>query len=193
MFILCDTSSILMLLRIAPDMFTDDRYECKTIRDVHDEIVRTTKFKSKYPWTRELKAKVKPLSLTDAQKNGETVIFETIRVLNSQDTINCKTERLFDLSREDMKVISHALALGYQITSGDQGLVQFAQQEFGEEFKGNVSPLEIINHWLELGVITWDSQKQSYLSAWASDKEHPQPAKAKKYFKELTGFDYAGS
>jgi hypothetical protein len=51
MVILCDTSSILMLLRIAPDMFTDERYECKAIRDVHDEIVQTTKFKTKYPWT----------------------------------------------------------------------------------------------------------------------------------------------
>jgi hypothetical protein len=182
-----------MLLRIAPEMFTDERYECKTIRDVHDEIVRTTKFKSKYPWTREMKAKVKPLLLTYAQKKDEVEFFETIRILNSQGTTNRKTERLFDLSREDMKVISHALTLGYQITSGDQGLVQFAHQEFGEEFQGNVSPLEIINHWIESGVITWDTQKQAYLSEWASDKEHPQPAKAKKRFKELTGSDYVGS
>lgn len=40
MFILCDTSSILMLLCIAPEMFIDERFECITIREVHDEIVR---------------------------------------------------------------------------------------------------------------------------------------------------------
>ena len=39
MFILSDTSSILMLMRIAPDMFVDERFECKTIRDIHDEII----------------------------------------------------------------------------------------------------------------------------------------------------------
>ena len=73
MFILCDTSSILILLQIAPDMFTDNRYECKTIRVVHDEIVRTTKFKTKYPWTREMKPKIKTVVLNKEQKNGTTV------------------------------------------------------------------------------------------------------------------------
>lgn len=40
MFILCDTSSILMLLRIEPDMFKDERFKCKTIREIHEEIVK---------------------------------------------------------------------------------------------------------------------------------------------------------
>ena len=140
MFILCDTSSILMLLRIAPDMFTDERYECRTIREVHDEIVRTTKFKSKYPWTREKKDKVKTVVLSKEQKQTETMFFETVRTLNRQGVVNQKTGRFIDLSREDMRVISHALTLDYRITSGDRDLVQFARQEFKEEFRGNVSP-----------------------------------------------------
>lgn len=62
MFILCDTSSILLLLRIAPDMFRDERFQCKTILDVHDEIFRTSKFKTKYPWIKELRARILELS-----------------------------------------------------------------------------------------------------------------------------------
>ena len=53
MYILCDTCSILMLLRIAPDMFADKRYECVTIRQVWEEITQTQKFKSKYPWRKD--------------------------------------------------------------------------------------------------------------------------------------------
>ena len=119
-----------MLLRIAPDMFTDERYECRTIREVHDEIVRTTKFKTKYPWTREMRAKIKTLVLNNEQKKAETVFFEAVRTLNYQGIVNQKTGRFIDLSREDMRVISNALALEYKITSGDRDLVQFARQEF---------------------------------------------------------------
>jgi len=32
MYILCDTCSVLMLIRIAPDMFCDDSYGCVTIQ-----------------------------------------------------------------------------------------------------------------------------------------------------------------
>ncbi|MBD3241514.1 MAG: hypothetical protein GF331_13070 [Chitinivibrionales bacterium] len=193
MFILCDTSSILMLLRIAPDMFTDERYGCKTIREVHDEIVRTTKFKSKYPWTRGMRPRVRPLVLGEQQKHREAVFFDAIRALNLQGTVNKKTERFFDLSHEDMRLISHALALGYKISSGDRELKEFARQEFAADFRGSISPFEIINQWLESGIISWDEEKQRYLSAWADDREHPQPLNAKKHFKALSGSDYSGS
>jgi hypothetical protein len=193
MFILCDTSSILMLLQIAPDMFTDDQYECRTIREVHDEIVRTTRFKTKYPWTREMRVKIKTVVLNQEQKKTEQLFFDTIRTMNYEGTENQITGRLFDLSREDMRVISHALVLEYKITSGDRDLVQFARQEFKEDFRGNVSPLEIINHWLESGVLEWDEEKQNYLSEWTDNREHPQPQKAKKRFYELTGLRYTGS
>lgn len=38
MIVLCDTCSVLMVIRIAPDMFTDDRYGCATTVKVHDEL-----------------------------------------------------------------------------------------------------------------------------------------------------------
>ena len=71
--------------------------------------------------------------------------------------------------------------------------MQFARQEFKDDFQGNVSPLEMIIHWLESGVMEWDEKKQRFLSAWAEDREHPQPPKAKKRFTELTGFRYTGT
>lgn len=40
MNILCDTCTILMLIRIAPDMFIDGRYNCVTINEVRDEIFK---------------------------------------------------------------------------------------------------------------------------------------------------------
>ena len=43
MYILCDTCSVLMLIRVAPDMFCDDRYGCVTIKDVFRELFRTQK------------------------------------------------------------------------------------------------------------------------------------------------------
>lgn len=47
MHILCDTCSVLMLIRIAPDMFKDERYECVTVNEVWQELFRTRKFKTK--------------------------------------------------------------------------------------------------------------------------------------------------
>ena len=160
MFILCDTSSILLLLRIAPDMFRDERFQCKTILDVHDEIFRTSKFKTKYPWIKELRARIKPIVLNEKQKVKEKEYFDAIKTIIDMGTINSKTNHLFDLSYTDMRVLSHALTLEYKITSCDRNLVQFACQEFEEDFTGNVFPLEIINYWLESGVIQWNEEKQ---------------------------------
>lgn len=193
MIMFCDSSSILMLLRIAPDMFIDDAYGCMTIREIHDEIVRTNKFKTKYPWAGEMRANIKPLILEEEHKEQEALYFDTIRSLNRIGTENQETGRLFDLSFVDMKVISHALTLKYRITSGDRALVQFAQQEFRGEFRGAISPLEIINRWLEKGLIDWDQERYRYLSAWAEQNEHPQPVVAKRRFEELTGYVYTGS
>jgi hypothetical protein len=100
-----------MLLRIAPEMFSDHRYKCKTIREVHDEFVQTTKFKTKYPWTRGMRERIKVTVLTETQKQKEQQNHETIKSLNNAGIKNEKTGKLFDLSRVDMKVISHCIAL----------------------------------------------------------------------------------
>jgi hypothetical protein len=193
MIILCDTSSILMLLRIAPEMFADHRFDCITIREVHNEIIQTTKFKTKYPWTREIRARIKVTVLTDEQKEKERQYYESIKALNYIGTVNKKTGKLFDLSRVDMKVISHCIALGCSITSGDNDLKEFIRQEFKENNQGDLMPLEIIIQWLEKKLIQWNAAKQKIIDEWRELREHPQPAKAKKRFLELTGVKYTGS
>lgn len=193
MFILCDTSSVLMLLRIAPEMFIDERFECVTVKEVHDEIVQTTKFKSKYPWTRDLKNKIKPLSVPQSKKDEIEHYFSTISALINYGIINKTTGRLFDLSFPDRKIAANTLVLGCKISSGDKDLVTFCRQEFPKEFNGAVSPLGIIIHWIEQGLIIWDDTKQKYLSDWSENREHPQPDKVKATFKKLTGRKYEGS
>ena len=59
MKILCDTCSILMVIRIAPDMLTDKNYGCFTIQEVRKEIIRQQKFKDKYPWRHRFKDKIR--------------------------------------------------------------------------------------------------------------------------------------
>jgi len=182
-----------MLLRIAPEIFTDHRYECKTIREVHDEIVQTTKFKTKYPWTREVRDRIQITVLTETQKRMEQQYHKTIKSLNYAGTMNEKTGKIFDLSRVDMKVVSHCITLGCSITSGDNDLKDFIQQEFKENDNGSLSPLEIIVLWIEKKLIKWDQEKQKVIDSWKELREHQQPGKAKKRFSELTGNKYTGS
>lgn len=182
-----------MLLRIAPDMFVDERFECITVKVVHDEIVRTTKFKSKYPWTREFKSKLKILYTTNRQKGLIDLYFSVIKEKINAGTINKTTEKIFDLSYPDIKIAATTLVLGYKISSGDGNLVTFCMQEFTKEFKGAVSPLELVNMWIEKGLIDWDDTKHQYLSDWDKNRENPQPYNAKVKFKQLTGRKYEGS
>ena len=82
MYILCDTSSILLLIRIAPDMFIDERYECLTIYEVRDEIFRTPRFKSKYSWRIDFKNKIKVTNIDETKKSDFEVHLNLIKNLN---------------------------------------------------------------------------------------------------------------
>jgi len=73
--ILCDTSVILMLIRVAPDMFLDSDYECCTIRRVRDELFRTQKFKTKYAWRGDYKD-MKSLEIFDTQDHMTEIAAE---------------------------------------------------------------------------------------------------------------------
>lgn len=193
MHILCDTCCILMLIRIAPDMFFDERYQCCTIHAVRDEFFRTTKFKSKYPWRTDFKDKIFCLQNEIAENESVNRYFDVITLLLDQLTINERTNEIFDLSYVDRKILACALANGYHTTTGDTNLRDFASQEFPREYKGNISPLGILNRWLRKDLIIWNDNYQEYLSAWYKDNEHPQPANQKRQFKKLTRFNYPGS
>ncbi|KPA09987.1 hypothetical protein MHK_009813 [Candidatus Magnetomorum sp. HK-1] len=64
MYILCDTCSVLMLIRINPEMFTRECFNCATTTEVQKELSRTQKFKTKYPWRNKYKKYIKPLKIS---------------------------------------------------------------------------------------------------------------------------------
>lgn len=193
MIILCDTSSVVMLLRIVPNMFQDARYGCVTIKEVRDEMIGTQKFKSRYPWRTDYKDKLVPLAASRMETVEVSQYYSVIDELIKAGTLNRKSGRLFDLSYTDKRILAGALAHGYKISSGDQDLILFAKQEFRSTFKGDITPLEIINLWLNRGLISWDDVKHEYLSEWDRLEEPAQPKKAIGKFQKLTGKRYPGS
>ncbi len=78
MNILCDTCSVLMLIRIAPDMFMLDKFNCVTVHEVRKEILQTQKFKSKYPWRTDFKDKIRSNSSISNSTDNFTLHFDTI-------------------------------------------------------------------------------------------------------------------
>jgi len=193
MLTLCDTTCLLMLIRMAPEMFIDERFRCCTIHLVRNEIIRTQKFAEKYPWRNEYKDKIRCLSNDFTKDEGRNRYFEAIHSLIENITINEKNGNLFDLSYADQEFLSYALANGFRITTGDKSLRDFALQEFKREFKGNISPLGMINEWIEKGLIKWNDQMHDFLTQWKAKNEHPQPRKQIIKFERLTSRNYPGN
>ena len=69
-YFLCDTCSILMLLRINPDMFIEEKFNCYTIPQVVQEITRTPKFKKQYAWKDTFKNRITAISSTQLQNSS---------------------------------------------------------------------------------------------------------------------------
>lgn len=193
MFILCDTCSVLMLIRIEPSMLLDKRYECLITTSVYNEIVRTSKFKNKYQWRKDIKDKLKTFPLSEQESEEYKLYLAAINKHHEFGVINKKTKRYFSLSRTDREIISCALTHEFLLSSSDNDLVVFAFQEFNKVFKGVITPLGVLNKWLSNGLIKWDTKKQKYLSEWSLNNESPQPQKEKKKFQSLTGFKYTGT
>lgn len=182
-----------MLIRIVPEMFIDEQFQCCTIHQVRNEILRTSKFSKKYPWRNQYKDKISCLPNNFASDERLKRYFEAINCLIQNVTINEKTERPFDLSFVDKVFLSYALANGYRVTTGDENLVNFTLQEFKGKFKGNISPLGMINWWIENRLIEWNDQVHNYLADWRINNEHPQPRRQINKFKKLTDRNYPGS
>ena len=190
MTILCNTSSVLMLIRIVPEMFRDKKYGCMTILDVRKEILRTKKFKTKHPWRTRYKAHLKAKSV-DETDNNYKLYYNTI--LNSIDigTVNLKTDKIFQLSPADIKIAAFALSNGYQVATEDKELNEFIGQEFNQT---SLSALGVINIWLEEKVIEWNDDLQAIVADWEASREPAQPKKDIKEFERLLQgrFQYVG-
>jgi hypothetical protein len=179
-----------MLVRVVPDMLVDAIYHCGTIVEVRQEIFQTSRFKSKYPWRDQYKDKIRSLPSILTQSDSTRLYFEAITALVENGAVNRKTEREFDLSFIDRRILACVLANGFRLCTGDRDLREFAGQEFAKEFKGNISPLGLINRWMRRGLIEWNERSHELLADWGRNNEHPQPATQKAQFKKLTGLKY---
>ena len=189
MYILCDTCSVLMLIRIAPDMFRDNRYQCVTIQEVFQELFRTQKFKSRYLWRESYKSKIKALGASRVKQGDYELHLQTIKTLVYAGKINKRTGHFFNLSSVDQKIAACSIAHNFTLTTVDDDLVDFIKQEFSGSL---ISPLGIINDWLKKGLVKWNNNIQAVIEDWDKCNEHPQSKKEIKRFEKLSGYTYAG-
>ncbi len=189
MYVLCDTCSVLMVIRIAPEMFSDERFECVTLQEVRKEIFRNQRFKTKYPWRDKFKSKIPTLQVKKLQTPQFTLYFEAIKNSIGAGAVNQRTGELFDLSPVDQVIAACTLANNYNISTGDRNLSEFLKQEFS---KDTISSLGLVNNWLRKGLITWSPYHQTIIEDWDKLNERPQPKSEAKGFKRLTGCKYVG-
>ncbi|MFA4906913.1 MAG: hypothetical protein WC602_01450 [archaeon] len=181
---------MLMLIRIAPDMFLDERFECVTINKVCEEIFHTPRFKTKYSWREKYKSKLKSLGSTIEDDPSVQSLYKIIdRLVVTAGVVNKKNGRPFDLSKTDKKIAACAASLKYAVSTVEHNLTDFLIQEF--EIKV-IKPLAVINYWLKKELVEWDDNKQSILEDWANCGEASQRKKDIQQFKELTGRVYPG-
>jgi hypothetical protein len=189
MNILCDTCSILMLIRIAPEMFRDERYECVTIQEVLQELFRTQKFKDRYAWRGKYKSKIRPLGTSKVKSGDFTLHLAAVKNIINAGKINNRTGRYFNLSRVDQIIAACSIAHNYKLTTVDDDLADFILQEFAGQ---TVSPLGIVNDWIEKGLIKWKDKLQMIIEDWERCNESPQPKKEIKRFERISGYKYVG-
>jgi hypothetical protein len=178
-----------MLLRIAPDMFTNKKFNCVTVPAVLQEFARAKKFKTKYPWRTIYKKHIKPLALSQIENDSYRFYISIVKSIHDSGKINYRTGRFFDLSPPDKKIAAYTLAHNFKLSSVDDDLTDFLQQEFD---KDSASPLGIINEWLKTGLIVWDDEKDAILQDWDICNEHSQPKQEIERFCSLTGYQYLG-
>lgn len=189
MHILCDTSSILMVIRIAPVMFTDPRFDCATLPSVRDEIFSTPKFRHKYPWRDRYRSNIVALTSSEIAAVNHEYHIKTVRNLVKSGVTNDQTGRFFDLSRVDLNIAAFVVAAACTVSTGDAALADFLRQEFETE---NISALGLVNRWLEAGLVVVDTDFQAVLENWRICREHPQPRADITAFERMTGVQYPG-
>ncbi|MCF7853826.1 MAG: hypothetical protein K9N51_03430 [Candidatus Pacebacteria bacterium] len=188
MRVLCDTSSVLMLLRIAPDIFRDPRYGCVMVQTVYEEITQKQKFNHKYPWRREYRKCLKSITPGELKRRGYGRTFQVVRALN-ETTLNEKTDRPYGLSGADQRIAAAVVSLECEVTTGDINLAAFLEQQFDTR---NYSPLELVNEWLEAELIEWNEARHEVITDWITQNEAPQPKAQIQRFERLVGRNYPG-
>lgn len=186
MVVVCDTCALIMLLRIAPGMFEDERYGCMTIHSVWEEFARNARIGREYPWRKELRSRVRSVPQGELE-TGAFLKRLDIVWRTEQQKKNERTGRPFSLSWTDKRVAATCLTRHLELCTAEHNLEDFMRQEFESQ---NVSPLEIVNNWLEEGLIEWTQQRQDVIEEWVERPERPQPKKQICRFEKLTGRQY---
>lgn len=189
MLILADTCSVLMLLRIAPEMFSDPQYECVTTTEVLRELKSNQKFKTKYPWIKSLIPGIKCIGNSELETDDYNTALSTIELLLSTNPINKTTQKVFDLSRVDRHIIACAAAKNFSITTGETDIIDFARQEFSIK---SLSALGVLNIWLEKGLVACDEDLLAIIDDWEHSREAGQPTSDIEKFQKLTKKFYLG-
>ena len=189
MKVLCDTCCVLLVVRIAPNMFIDEKYECFTIHEVRNEIFRKQRFKSKYPWRGDFKAQIKVKSFKPEIKEQYDFHFDVINKMIESCTLNKRINRCFDLSYTDQKIVAYALASNSLVSTNEKNMRDFLEQEFNEK---SISSLALINRWIKDGLIIWNSHLHGIIEDWERNDEPVQPAEDIIEFVALAGHEYVG-
>ena len=169
-------------------MFSDDRFNCFTVLEVRDEIYKSQRFGSKYPWRSSVRREIKIKSCLDIEDSFQNC-FDLIEKMNETGVINQRNNRIFNLSRCDQIIIAYAIALDSRISTNDLGMKDFAEQEFDKEC---LSSLALLNEWIENSLVSWDSNIKDIMRDWKISNEPTQPREDIEKFESLTGRKYPG-
>lgn len=186
MTVVCDTCALLMLLRIAPAMFEDNRYGCVTIHNVWEEFTQNARLGRDYAWRSTLRKHVRSIPRGELETAGFQRRLKAVNVAVASQK-NESTGRPFNLSWADRRIAATCLDRRWELCTAEYGLEEFMQQQFNRE---NVCPLRLVNNWLKLGLIVWDDSRQAVIAEWIANHERPQPQSEIKRFEKLTGREY---
>jgi hypothetical protein len=186
MQILCDTCSLIMLIRIEPQMLTDSKYSCVTVRQVWEEFTQTQKFENKYPWRGEYKRYIRCLSQSIVDTANYQIALKTAKVIEEMQR-NQRTEKSYGLSRRDLEIAAIAIDQHFTLCSTDGNLIDFLDQQYEIP---NVTPLQIVNDWIKEGLIEWNDSRQEVITDWIKCNEKPQLPADIRRFESLTRSKY---
>ena len=177
--VLTDTCAVIMLLRIAPDMFQSPEYCCVMSYHIYDEFIKKKEFLEKYPW-RPLFSKYLKSAIQLGDLKRDKGYYGVVNVVKQY-------QRNYGLSNKDCEIVAIALYKNFDFCSGDENLFTFAKNEFD---LNTLSVLELVNDWIEGGLIIWNSQRHAVLNDWIKMKERCQPRKQIERFERLTNWKY---
>jgi len=175
-----------MLLRIAPNMFKDERYGCITIHNVWEEFTQNAHIGRKYPWRKQMKKHVRSVPQGCLETESFLNQLRIVRALELNGH-NQRTQQHFNLSEADKRVAATCLARELELCTAEYNLEDFMDQQFD---RTNVSPLELVNNWIEQDLIAWSDAQQAIIKDWITQHERPQPPSEVTRFEKLTGREY---